>query len=347
MIHNVQVLRFLAAAGVAFGHMGGLLIATGPDEKWLWWVGTAGVDLFFVISGFIMVCISQSAFGEPGAGWKFLKRRAIRIVPPYWFFTTLTIALVLLLGGRIGGTTLDPGQIVTSYGFVPWPRADGQLKPILSQGWTLNYEAFFYLAFAVSLWRRRGLVWLCAAFLLLAAGHVFVPETLFVLKFWSFPIILEFLGGIALAKIYLRGVRLAPAAQLACVAAAVLLFIALWGIQAGPFSGFLNRGIPALLLAASFILAPEPAAPGRVRRWLHACGDASYTLYLSHYMVVNAFAILWRRLAPNYPWLGVAMGMGVAIAAALLFFRTVERPVTEALHRRFDSRPRALETVAP
>ena len=348
ILHNVQVLRFVAAAGVVIGHAADRAV---PDQgqHWFWSVPwTYGVDLFFVISGFIMAYLTRDAFGRPGAAAEFLKRRAIRIIPPYWFFTTLTIAAVMIMGGRLGGTTVDPGQIVTSYSFLPWPRLDGLIHPIVSQGWTLNYEAFFYLAFAAALLTRRGLLWLCAAFVMLALLHRLVPPSLFMLKFWSRPIIVEFVGGIALAQLYFRGIRLAPWGSLLCAALAVILYL-LPPLQLGGGLGRLTHvGVPAVVLSAGFILGREPERPGAVRRFLELGGDASYAIYLSHYMLINVILLVWAAATGGgMPWLGTAVASVLALAAGIIFYLLVEKPATARLQDYFGvGRPRPLKTVA-
>lgn len=349
VIHNVQVLRLLAASGVVVSHAADLLIAHSPEHAWFWSVPwRAGVDLFFVISGFIMAVLARDSFGVPGAAGHFLKRRIIRIAPPYWFFTTVTVLVVLALGGKVGGTTVDLPQLVTSYGFIPWPRADGKLNPILSQGWTLNYEAFFYAAFAAALLARRGRPALCIAFAALALANPLIPPSWFVLKFWSHPIILEFVGGILLANLYLDGMRLSRMASLACAALAVLVFLATADLNLGTRTQLVHAGMPAILLCASLLLAPEPARVGVLGRLVRRGGDASYTLYLSHYMIVHAVVLLWARIGIGLPWLGVAAAVICSLLFSLLFFRIAERPVTDALQRRFGRRrSNELELVAP
>lgn len=349
IIHNVQLLRFAAATGVALSHAADLLIPNDAATRWFWSVPwTAGVDLFFVISGFIMVWLMDRRFGSTGAASAFLKRRIIRIVPAYWFFTTLTIAALLLLGGEASGPATDPRQIATSFGFVPWPRADGKLNPIMAHGWTLNYEAFFYLCFALALTLRRGLALLCAAFLVLVLAHPVIPERLFVLKIWSSPIILQFLGGIALAKLYLAGRRLPLGGSLACIALAVIVTIATASLDLGFLGRAAHSGIPALLVAAALILAPEPERLGPVRRFAQLGGDASYTIYLAHYLIIHAVVLIWKAAGLAMPWLGVAVSLAVAIAVSILLYRFLERPVTEYLQRRFGThRMPGVETVAP
>jgi peptidoglycan/LPS O-acetylase OafA/YrhL len=348
LIHNVQVLRFIAAAGVVLSHQADLLIPHDAANAWFWampW--TAGVHLFFVISGFVMLLLTHQEFGEKGAAAKFLKRRFIRIVPPYWFFTTVTAIAVLAAGGRLGGTTVDVPQLLTSYSFLPWPRFDGQLKPIMAQGWTLNYEAFFYLAFAAALLTRRGLIAFCAAFVLLALSHPFVRAPFFVLRFWTDPIILEFLGGILLAKLYLSGLRISLFSSCGLAGLAAVIFVMTSGTDAGFFTDFLHVGVPAILVCGCLMLAPAPRRIGWVGRMLQRGGDASYTIYLAHYLIVHATALTWRYMAPGWPWLGVLVGMALAIGTATIFYFVAERPVTRALQGPLRRRPAELEAVAP
>jgi peptidoglycan/LPS O-acetylase OafA/YrhL len=145
VLFNVQMMRFFAAFGVLLSHTMGFTIPPGAP---VWSVPlTAGVHVFFVISGFIMVWMTANQFGDAAAARKFLLRRIIRIVPPYWFFTFIVIAAVAAQGGQIRNTTASWDLIATSLLFIPWPRSDGMLIPIMAQGWTLNFEMFFYLVF--------------------------------------------------------------------------------------------------------------------------------------------------------------------------------------------------------
>lgn len=349
MIQNVQLLRFVAAFGVLVSHAADLLIPHDTDHRWFWSVPwTAGVDLFFVISGFVMLYLAHDAFGHRGTPGNFLLRRLMRIVPPYWFFTTLTVIATVAMGGRLKGTTIDLTQIVTSYTFLPWPRADGRINPILAQGWTLNHEMFFYLAFAAALFARRGFALLCTGLILLAVVHGSIPPSLVAVEFWTRPIILEFLAGMLLARLYLAGFRMSAAAATLGLAIAITVFMLTSSHAWGDFARAVHLGIPAAIVAASVILLPEPTDPGPVRRFLKHGGDASYTLYLSHYMIVNVVGLVWRRLGIGLPWLGVALGIGMSIGVALLFFRAVERPATHWLQCRIaHRRVSTLDDVAP
>jgi peptidoglycan/LPS O-acetylase OafA/YrhL len=346
-LHNLQVARFVAAGAILFTHTAGLVLPPGSPVLLFPWM--AGVDLFFVISGFIMAYLTAGRFGRPGAAGEFLARRLIRIAPPYWIFTSMMVAVVLLLPESVRYTSVDAPQLATSYAFLPWPRpGDGALVPILSQGWTLNYEIFFYAAFGAALLHRRGVLVLAAGFVALAVAHPWIPEDEFMLRFWSAPIILEFLAGIALARVYLSGRRITVPAAALLAGLGIAILVAATGVPLGPFSRAAWLGVPALLVGAAFVLLPDPRRIGAPGRLLRAGGDGSYALYLSHTFTVNAALLAWRELGLGLRWYAIPAAMTLAIAAAILFYRLVERPLTDTLQRLAGTRPiEGAATVAP
>ena len=333
-ILNLQILRFIAALGILISHAADLTLGrTSPIWSFPW---TAGVDIFFIISGVIMTILTDGRFGRPGAARQFLTRRIIRIVPIYWLFTALMIATVILLPGQVRNSQADGASIVTSLLFVPWARGDGQIVPILAQGWTLNYEAFFYLAFALALLHRRGLALLAAGFIVLAMLHAAIPQGIVAVHFWSDPIILEFVAGIALAKLWLGGVRLRPATSAMLAAASLLLFATAEPIGLHLFGRMVANGVPAAMLCAAFLFGVEPSAPGPLRRAFAAGGDASYALYLSHTFTINAVVLAIGGRVTG--WAMMTTAIALAIVASLVIHRMVERPTLRALHRRSATR---------
>lgn len=336
-ILNLQILRLIAAIGVLISHAADLTL---PATSRLWsFPWTAGVDIFFVISGIIMTILTDGRFGRPGAARQFLTRRIIRIVPIYWLFTALMIATVTLLPGQVRNSQSDGASIVTSLLFVPWTRGDGQIVPILAQGWTLNYEAYFYLAFALALLHRRGLAILGASFVVLAAIHAAIPPSIVAVYFWSDPIILEFVAGIGLAKLWLGGVRLCPATSATLAAFGLLLFSTSEMIGLNHYGRLVANGLPAAMLGGAFLFAVESKSPGPLRRAFAAGGDVSYALYLSHTFAINAVVLaIGSRLNG---WTTMAIAIAAAIAASLVTHRLVERPMLSALHRRFAAGARA------
>lgn len=133
-IDSIQLLRAVAAIAVVTQHVPIPIFGDG-----LW-----GVDLFFVISGFIM-CHATARSGR-----NFFLKRIIRIVPLYWLGTLFIYALALTLPQLLNTTTANPVDLLKSLLFIPFIKG-GIPVPIVFQGWTLNYEMFFYGLFWISL----------------------------------------------------------------------------------------------------------------------------------------------------------------------------------------------------
>jgi exopolysaccharide production protein ExoZ len=153
---TIQAPRAVAALLVvllhAFETWGERVDPAAPGVSWD--NGAAGVDIFFVISGFVMVISSQRLVDRPGAWLTFLRHRVVRIVPLYWLLTTVKILAVVLLGGVVLRTGLDFNFVAASYLFLPVIDTAGHFRPVLPVGWTLTYEFLFYLFFAAALAMR-------------------------------------------------------------------------------------------------------------------------------------------------------------------------------------------------
>jgi peptidoglycan/LPS O-acetylase OafA/YrhL len=344
-LYGLQILRFFAAFAVLLEHVlhealsfgitpNGMIATLEPVDFGV------GVDVFFVISGFIMLHISADKFGRPGAASDFLLRRIVRLVPLYWLFTLAMLAAMLLLPGQLAHTRLDPAHIVASFGFIPWLDSTGIAHPILGLGWTLNYEMYFYVVFAVVLLLplRAGLGTLAGLFVLLVAAHLAVPPDAVQLTVWTDPIILEFLFGIGLALLVRRGLVLPGWLP------PLLLFTGIAGLGfgqlvaiGGPFERMLTAGVPAALVVAGTVFS-RTREPGPFGRALVLGGDASYVLYLSHPFSINVVILGWQKLHVDAPWLFVAtcivVALGVALSLHLLLERRLLAVLSGALRRR-------------
>lgn len=355
---SVQVLRGLAALMVVVGHsqsaVAGIVTAAGGTfvrSTIVPW--GAGVDLFFVISGFVMVYASRRLFGQAGARRAFVTRRLVRIVPLYWLVTTLFVALLALATWKGGDRFPSAGAIAASYLFLPADTyRDGHLFPVFDLGWTLNYEMFFYAMFTlVVAWpRRRALLALGALLaVLVALGHwIAAPAALL---FWTRPILLDFglgvlVGALVSARIVLPGAwraALALAAVAALLADPFSLFNGPLGTTvANAWPRVLLAGVPVATLLAAALLGPEPGMP-RAAVPLGWLGDASYSLYLLHPFSL----ILVEKLVQKVPAVGAAPGwllttlmIVLALAIALAGYRWVERPMTRRLARLATGQPR-------
>jgi exopolysaccharide production protein ExoZ len=105
-------------------------------------VGAAGVDLFFVISGFIMAMIVDRS--GPFDGKQFWIRRIARVVPAYWAITLFVFALALVMPSLFQSTEASLAHLIVSMAFLAFDTGAGFTGPLMVVGWTLNYEMFFY-----------------------------------------------------------------------------------------------------------------------------------------------------------------------------------------------------------
>lgn len=356
MLVYVQILRAVAATMVVWHHARhevGLLADRGagdslaPGTLLPWW---GGVDLFFVISGLVIVLASRRMVGEAGARRRFLAHRIARVVPLYWL-TSLAYLVLALAAPRLldeaGALARDPGYVAASFLFWPAARPDGSVQPLYGLGWTLNNEMAFYAVFALGLgFGLRGAVaWLWAVFgSLVVAGVVLALPLPF--GFWADPIVLEFALGAGLGLARVAGLRLPSPVRwgLAGLGLAGLLLAARFLGGGGEVSGFtrpLLVGMPALMLVAAAALGPAGEAGASLPvRALARLGDASYALYLVHPFALRAGREGLVRLGlagALHPWGSLAVMVLLAFAAALAVHHLVEAPLTRRLRGRIDA----------
>ena len=338
---SIQVLRASAALMVALGHLqheakqmpAALDHAFSPIFLGL---SGVGVDLFFVISGFIMVFASERLFLAQGGAMAFLSRRIARIVPLYWLMTTVFILTLLLMPGTLSTGLPQVDEVIRSYLFIPYQQAGtGVMQPLYKLGWTLNYEMFFYLSFSLFLFMSpRAAVYAVAAvfslFVIIGAEFSGLPA---MVRFWSNPIILEFAFGALIGLACLEGNRLSPVPALLLVAAGLIL------LQAGDWAGIepvgglrpLVWGIPAAMIVAGLSLAPSEGRSDDKPSLAQRLGDASYALYLLHPLVIRALRIFWDKTGLSNainPWFFVLLGLAILVPAALWMYRWIEKPLT-------------------
>ncbi len=350
---NIQMLRFVAAAMVLVSHLDrevrlnglGASVAPVMDAVSMPWA--CGVDLFFCISGFLMLYLTYEHFGERGYQREFLKRRVIRVVPLYWLSTLVFTLLVLGQRTLVQHSDITPTRLITSLLFVPYQRAGGDAFPVLALGWTLNFEVLFYLAFtlALGLRRRLGLGALIVGFCLASLYYAVFRPTALPVSHWTNPIILEFVFGLLIGWLHIRGVRLAATVQLALI---VVGFASLVGVHrldlAYPTAHISDlprsvwAGPPCALILAGFMLGKQMQVGSALARALVLGGDASYSLYLTHMFATRTVTLVWRHMHFGGGWAFMAAGFSLALALALAVFTFVETPVLDLLRRKFEPR---------
>ncbi len=342
-IAAIQALRAVAALAVVFGHAQSEALAIAarngaPFATIALNVTGAGVDLFFVISGFVMVHASRGLFGSLSGPGVFIARRVARIVPLYWCATAVYLAVMFASPSLLSSDVPTPAEIIQSYFFVPYLHEGATLmQPVYKLGWTLNYEMFFYVIFAgcLVLPMRNAVIALTLCFGGLAAAALLSAFPHSLLSFWGHPIVLEFVAGAWLALGYARGIRLGVPMSLCLIGVSLagLAVSARIGIEEGTLWRPVLLGLPAALLFAACILRDRPLA---VPAYLAALGDASYALYLIHPIVIRALRRIWDRLPPDHvphPWIFVAICGVISVCASIAVYKLFERPVTQAMQR--------------
>ena len=162
----------------------------------------SGVDIFFVISGFIMFAVTKNKFGQ-GYAWTFIKKRIFRVLPLYWAFTFFYVGLLLTIPSAFQTSSFDLHKLIQSLLFIPHYNNSGDAMPVVSLGWTLNFEMYFYLCFAIALVFRKNTGLMCASALILAGlSFQLLGYSHVALSVISNTLIIEFLMGVLASVVY-------------------------------------------------------------------------------------------------------------------------------------------------
>ena len=333
---SIQYLRAIAAIIVVYYHIFSNRVA----EHWSGGrdIGLSGVDIFFVISGFIMW---TSTSHQGGGLMKFLKRRIYRVYPLWWMALTLWIVIRLILPDRLHNADVTVYSLICSYLLVPHFHHVfvGRVWPILVPGWTLQFEVFFYAVFSLTLLigdRAARLGTIVAVLCVLAILGSLFPVGNALVEVYTSPILLEFAAGVILAALMLRLQRVPYWLGLTAAAIGLLLLVVNYRliVEAG-IGRVLILGIPAMLIVAGGLVI-EPLLARKPSRLLLLFGDASYSLYLTHPVAISAAAVVWERLhLPAGRGAGAIAFIPFALAASLVFaviaYRYVEVPLLNKL----------------
>ncbi|CAD6562327.1 acyltransferase family protein [Paraburkholderia sabiae] len=301
-LESVQVLRAVAAMLVVFCHAAGQVGGHGAHASQIWTLvnikGLFGVDIFFVVSGFVMMYIISGQRSGGTTARRFFGERIVRVVPLYWAVTLLSIGIGLALPALKYKNCYEVGYVLRSLFFIPAINPlTGAPEPVLGLGWTLNFEMFFYtvISLVLLLGVRRVYLAIVAIFVtLVTLGLVLKPEYL-ILKGWTHTIILEFVFGVMFAQLRLSGFRIGGTTQVALILAGV----AGW-LMTGPSADgtFDMRGLiwgpPAAAIFAGVVMGRRDV---QYPKLLLLIGDASYSLYLTHLFIMRASWLIANQLS--------------------------------------------------
>lgn len=349
MLQNLQVLRAVAALLVVLHHF--LLTNQNSGQGgiasffYLAELGACGVDLFFCISGFVMLAsIAKKKGFSPK---EFALARVVRIVPAYWVASTLYIILVALshvkrsgLDATLAEAQFSPGFILSSYLLFPAVNpAANQIQPFLTQGWTLSYELYFYLLLmcAAVFAKTDSIKTSVLGSAFLAGGMLLFWNVGSVAgAFLSNSIVLEFVLGMLVFHVARRTKVLGgPAIVLGFVLLAATVFLKVE-------NRVLWWGVPSALILYGIVALEGVLLPPKL---LKAIGDASYSLYLTHGALTYVYGGLLQRgwfASETKQNIAVLAGTVAAVLLALVFYRFVEKPLLD----RFSQKRRAACTVS-
>jgi peptidoglycan/LPS O-acetylase OafA/YrhL len=335
---TVQALRGIAALLVVAFHAVNAwsqhVLGKTADEVWP--NGSGGVDIFFVISGLVMVISADRVAGAPHAWRLFLRQRIVRIVPLYWIMTTAKVIGVLALPALVRTTRLDPLYVAGSYLFLPVRDWNGEFFPVLPVGWTLTYEMMFYGLVTLSL-AMHAPVFAVAGPVLGVFALAGIADGL---GGFANTIVAEFLLGVLIGIALKRGTRISSS-----VAVAMLVFGFAAILAAPVVSGVLRPitwGLPAASIVAGAVTLEQRLAPV-IPRWMLDAGDASYSIYLMHLFVIPVIYLGITRTLPADLWLPVVIPASLLGSAGVgrVGFLCIERPLLRWLRR-----PAVAPTVA-
>jgi exopolysaccharide production protein ExoZ len=338
---SIQIFRAIAANFVVLSHLRGIEGKYGggyavlPD--WIGAAGPAGVHFFFVISGFVMVFASQGV-----NWWTFLLSRITRIYPPYWVYTSIIVLILWTFPGQVSSDFHHPSSLFRSYVLLP-----DQSAPLLTVGWSLIFEMYFYLvwtlvlAFAVRI-QLALMLWTIFTFWLIFLKGAWSP----VMETLSSPLTFEFIAGAIVALV---------ASKHSARFGSLILLIGLGGLVVG-FLVYL-RGPPndmslftvfLFLVPFSMILYSGVSAERKIKarasrlKWMTVLGDASYSTYLSHALVLSALGRIYAYFAVTGLMIECAfviIALIVANVAGLASYFLLEKPILRISRHLFRTSP--------
>lgn len=343
---HIQALRGIAVLLVLFYHLAKIEhkythgVSVLPDA---FSIGMSGVDLFFVISGFVIAVITRDTGQNKIKLGRFLYHRVTRVYPLYWFYSLLLLAVFLIKPELINSAQGGQVNIVASFLLLPQ-----RLLPLLAVGWTLIHEMYFYVIFALLLlFPQRWLLPLLFVWAIFVVGaySLFLEIANPMIELACHPLTLEFIAGCFIAYASFKNKFSSLALQ--SLILGFIWWIAAYGIYVSLGLGFEPGneirvalfGVPAALTVFGLVNI-ENTTGLKPPKWMLTIGDASFSIYLSHVLVISAAGRIWSKLE-IVDTLGNIFALSLICASALvigiLSYFFLERPIL-SITRRFEQR---------
>ena len=332
-LKSLQILRFIAATSVAYFHIG-----VNPQ------FGDFGVDIFFVLSGFVIALVVSNKQSAK----VFAISRLTRIVPLYWLLTTLLLFLIYFKPQYVHETTAASASFINylkSLFFIPYYFAN-DIAPLLRLGWTLNYEMLFYLSVWIALLTTKRNVLLFSFVLLAICYFTFgsLTNNKVANEFFGSELIFEFILGVVAFKIFSMN-KIKHISKSILLPTAILAYGLMAFLGATEYGGnrFIFFGIPSFILVLSAVGLEEYVSEYKnvfTSALIHM-GDASYATYLTHWYVIVASRKIFSEklgLYDFYSATGVFITLGISLIIGQITFKYADKPLNQNLKRYLLSR---------
>ncbi len=328
---NIQALRGVAVLMVLLFHVHALEAQYYQREilSNFFDLGTAGVDIFFVISGFIMVQVTRGKFQKPDEIIYFLLHRLTRIYPLYWFYSLLLIVVFLIQPNWIHHVKDQTFSMIKSFLLLPQPTG-----PLLNVGWSLVHELYFYSVICLILFfPEKILLFLLGAWaILVMISHIIFSFSSPMLLLMTHPLTMEFIAGCSIAQFYNSSGKKSWAWFILIVGLCLFLIVGYLHLLPGEIRDGWARifvfGIPSMLVVLAGVLLEKKSI--LFPHFLRRLGDASYSIYLSHALVLSALGRLYsaQYIHTTYAHLlGLLLEVIVALVVGICSFRYLEKPL--------------------
>ena len=318
MLLNLQLLRAFAALNVVLYHTIGAAVSYGYETNLISYLegwGANGVDIFFVISGFVML---YTQLDDKRTVKDFLILRAIRIIPIYWLLTLTTTAIYIAAPFLFRDMIISTEWVLASLGFMS--AAVVEKFPVLAVGWTLEWEMLFYLVFGLSLWFRSWAVTLSVTSLALIGIAIAVSNF----------ILLEFLAGLIIALLFKR-YGFNSFGKVSLILGGLLLSLSISEeVRALVESRVILWGLPSVLIVYGAVTTPQVSS--KLGKLL---GDASYSIYLFHQFLIPVLYKIqsFLDIQLSNDLLALTCFIASAIGGTVMYL-IIEKPMTQLIKRR-------------
>jgi exopolysaccharide production protein ExoZ len=347
LLTSVQAGRAIAAMLVAFYHAGVYIFAL--DKYWgydptrhFFDFGRAGVEFFFVLSGFIILYIHQHDVGEPSRFFRYATKRFLRIYPIYWVILAAVICVYFIVPSFGYPYQREAGTILSSILLV---HINGNSNTELAAAWTLYHEILFYSLFSLIILHKRFGWSIIAAWLFVSASTLLIEPAAYPLQFLFSP--LHLLFGMGMLSCWALNRRYIPAPRtIALLGTAIFIAAGMEENYVWWLDGMVRNVIYGVGSALILVGVVQLEREGRIRipSWLLLAGNASYVTYLINFTVLSLMAKVFvhagaKEMLP--PLISYFILSILSIIAGIMVYLWIERPLMRFLKSRFAPRKSA------